>query len=394
MVAFISVIVWHGGKHNQSITVSTLGETPPGRSAAFLHTEQDTHLIWQPLDGATPLVMQSITTGSQAGILPYPDVNPTRWHVAPAENAMFHIVWEEQDGRLRSAVISASGETRRGPITLAFAATRDFTAISLTDNRLFVLWRSAGDQQFTGQIIDAAGRPGPDTPFSIPGLAGITATLDRAGLLHLGWLSSPAPNTFSFYHHTMHPESLSVESPTLLHTQDLASTQAITDMTLNLDETHGYLAWSVMTAEPANITHRAKLLAFPLGQPADTIVSDLRIPQRPAKCRPASVVVAHVPDICDLATDIGPVTSLRWLSAAPRQHHIGLLIAATYTPNGWQPGIIVLQNGAALGYRLLSPHPADAGAPVVSISTGGRIVAAWSGIDGVIPELYYTAQLE
>lgn len=389
MFAIITgLIAWYAVNHTDQPAHHPLGETSPGKTAAILPIEADTLIFWQPWDSPTPIMAQSLTTGTQTGILPYPDVDPVRWLAAPADQDAFHIIWLEQDERLRSAVVSPSGETLRGPITLDFQAMRDFSVLPHVQNQALVIWRT-GDQQITIQQLDAAGRPGVATRLAVSQVKVIAASLDRTGTLYLGWISSSAPNVYTFYYQTLKPDNPELDAPVLLHTQELPPTAAITNLVFSLDSTHAYLAWEMVTAAPTAIRQQADLLAFPLDDPSQVTHIPLQLPQYTAHCARPTTTALAVGKLCQLATSPDSAAEIRWLTAASGQAlDAALLIATSRAGQGWHPVMIVLQNGAALGYRVLSAQPADAGPPALSVSAAGQIVATWGGIDGVIPELY------
>jgi hypothetical protein len=374
--------------------VRTLGQTQAFRLAAFLQSDSDQAIIWQPFsaesDTATPLVAQPIARkGPTTGLLPYPDVMPERWQVAPASSESFHVVWRERDERLRSALIAPDGKTQRGPITLSFRAGHDFTTAALPDHSLLAVWRSPDSRQVTAQIIDPVGRPDPSTLIQLNHAEHIAVAADHAGILHFAWIEAVASGARTFYYQTTTPDSLALNAPTPIHTADLALSESIAALMLGLDHTHAYLVWSIAHADRPDI-ERVYVLAFPLGQPHHAPISELRLPQNPAPYRPlaADTSPLTLDRVRPLAAAAEPGAALRWPGVTPGQNTV-LPLAITYrTPSGWRPGVVYFQDGTPLGYQQIADHPADAGPPAVAIGHAGRVVAAWSGLAGTTPILY------
>ncbi len=339
----------------------------------------DTPLTYTPLaESETPI-----------GILPYPDVNPRRWQVAPASASAYHIVWQEQDTRLRCALISIDGTTLRGPIELATSARPDFVTLPGEAGDLLVLWINSRTAEINAVTIDSAGRPGPISSFTSQRIAHVAAARDQTGLIHAAWLTSPAPDQWTVFYQASAANLLSLDTPALLHTFTLAPGESITTLQMGLDDTHAYLFWSTTTAAQPD-TERVQVISFPLGSPAAVTFSEVRLPDH-------FTPTATLPDL-PIVGGVDPVTmppshpaELRWPRPAPGQSAALPLAAALRTADGWRPAVVYFQHGDLIGFQVIAPLPADAGPPVLLAS--GDLLAAWTGLDGVTPHLY-TAQTD
>lgn len=377
--------------------VRAQGETYAFRTAALLQSDTDQAIIWQPVsaesDAATPLIAQPIAQpGPTTGLLPYPDVMPERWQVAPASSESFHVVWLEHDERLRSALLAPYGETQRGPITLAFRAGRAFITAALPDHSLLVVWRSPDSGQVMAQIIDPAGRPDPSSTTALNQTEHIAVAVDHSGTLHFAWTEAGASGARTLYYQTATSDSLVLDAPSLIHTVELAPSESIAALLLGLDGTHAYLMWSITHADHPDI-ERVFVLAFPLGQPQHAPVSEIRIPQTPS---PYQTFAADTGPIAldrvrPLAADTELAAGLRWPLVGSGQNVV-LPLAITYrTPSGWRPGVVYFQDGTPLGYQQIADHPADAGPPAIAVDPAGQLFAAWSGLSGTTSILYSAA---
>jgi hypothetical protein len=344
---------------------------------ALIARSVDTPLAYAPLAGdQTP-----------TGILPYPDVNPRRWQVAPASASAYHIVWQEQDTRLRCALIDIDGTTVRGPIELATSARPDFVTLPGDDGDLLVIWINSRTAEINAVTIDSAGRPGPITAFPSQRITHVAAARDQTGLIHVAWLTSPAPDQWTIFYQASAANLLTLDTPALLHTFTLAPGESITALHMGLDDTHVYLFWGTTTAVQPD-TERVQVISFPLGSPAAVMLSELRLPDH-------FTPTATLPDLPYVGR-IDPVTTppshpawLRWPRPASGQSAALPLAVALRTTDGWQPAVVHFQQGDPIGFQVIAPLPADAGPPALLASDD--LLAVWTGLDGITPHLY-TAQ--
>jgi hypothetical protein len=344
-------------------------------------------LIWRPVTSPAPLAYQPLDSGRmKIGILSYSDVNPRRWQAAPAELPTYHVMWLEQDNRLRSALVDITGETVRGPIDLASGIRPDFVTSSLSDGRLLVLWTSARTAEIGTLIIDSAGRPGPIDHLPSERIAQVAAGLDRAGMVHLAWLTSPTPDNRAIYYRASSTNPVTIDAPTLLDTFTLAPSESITAFRLGLDDTHGYLFWGTTTAAQPDV-ERVRVLAFPLDSPADVTLSELVLSDRFTPSG-QNLTTLHVGRIAPLAETPSQPARLRWPRPAPGQQAFLPLAVALRTPEGWRPAVVYYQNGEALGFQIVAPLPADAGPPGLLAGQTGELVLAWTGLNNMTPHLY------
>jgi hypothetical protein len=344
-------------------------------------------LIGQPVTSPPPLAYQSLDSKRVTiGILSYSDVNPRRWQVAPADPFFYHIVWLEQDDRLRSALVSTTGETVRGPIDLVSGIRPDFVTLSLSDGQLFVLWTNARTAEIGTLIIDPAGRPGPIDNLPSERITRVAAGLDRAGTVHLAWLSSPTPDNWTIYYRASDTNPIIIDAPTLLHAFALTPGESIMAFKMGLDDTHGYLVWSTTTAAQPDVEH-VRVLAFLLDSPADVTLSELALPDRftPSGLNMTTLPVGQIDPLTETPSQ---PADLRWPRPAPGQHAVLPLAVALRTPEGWRPAVVYYRHGEALGFQIVAPLPADAGPPGLLADPSGDLVLAWTGLNNMTPHRY------
>jgi hypothetical protein len=322
------------------------------------------------------------------GILPYPDVNPRRWQVALASPSAYHVVWQEQDTRLRCALISTEGNTVRGPIELATSARPDFVTLPGEDGDLLVIWINNRTAELSAATIDSAGRPGPISSFASQRIAHVAAARDQTGLIHTAWLSSPAPDQWTISYQASVANPLALDTPVPLYTFTLAPGESITTLQMGLDDTHVYLFWSTATAAQPD-TERVQVISFPLGSPAAGTLSEVRLPDH---FTPTGTLTAlpHVGRIDPVTVPPSHPAALRWPRPAPGQSALPLAVALR-TTDGWRPAVVYFQHGDLIGFQVIAPLPADAGPPALLAS--GDLLAVWTGLDGITPHLY-TAQTD
>lgn len=390
LIVFSILTAWAAGSKLmearwQWAQITDHGATTPLNEPALL--TQPLAVIWPPVPWLEPLAFTLLDSSrSQTGLLPYSDVNPRRWQVAPADTTTYHIIWLEQNNRLRSALVNSTGETMRGPIDLAPEAQPDFETLSLSDGRLLVLWCSQRTAKISALIIDSAGRPGPITLLSPERVALLAARQDRAGLIHLTWLNSPRPDHWEIYYQTSGLNPVVVETPALLTTFTLAPGQSLAAFQMGLDETHGYIFWSIATAESPAV-EQVWALTFPLDAPAEVVIAELALPGRFTPSR-RDVTALHIGPMASLTTPPTQSAPLRWLRPASGQPAILPVAVALCTPDGWRPAIIYYRHGETLGFQVVAPLPANAGPSTLHTDLTGNLILAWSGLAGMTPHLY------
>ncbi len=296
----------------------TPGRYAPVKDRGAAASLDEPALLEQPLaliarSANTPLAYHPLTGDpTPTGILPYPDVNPRRWQAGPASPDTYHIVWQEQDNRLRCALINTSGVTVRGPIELATSARPDFVTLPGADGDLLVIWINNRTAELSAVTIDSAGRPGPISNFPSARITHIAAARDRAGLVHVAWLTSPTPDQWTISYRASSPNPLVLDAPADLHSFTLAPGESITTLQLGLDDTHVYLIWSTTTAAQPD-RERIQVISFPLGSPADGTLSDVRLP---GPLHPDTVTPTYAARRPDRSGDDIPLPSRRAALAA------------------------------------------------------------------------------
>lgn len=353
-------------------------------SASDLLADAQTAIIWQPHESDTPLVYQPVEKNSTAvGILPYTDLSPVRWQTVPAGADRFHIVWLEQDARLRSALITTTGETIRGPITLT-ARTSHFAVVPFSGERASVLWINDSAGQLASAVIDANGRPGPTTTSPAIRLDRLAARADQEEVLHVAWLTPSAPHTWTLYYQNAAAPLL--DAPVVLHSLALSAEETLLSFDLGLDHTHGYVTWSVASTRQPD-AERIFVLAFPLDQPVAGRAAELRLPDdfAPMTGIPGSDLAVGSVDTTIPGDD---AAALRWPQPAPGDHTVLPIAVAVHTTDGWRPAVAYFKNGRRVGFQVAAHFPADAGPVSVSVDQAGSLHLAWTGLNDAVPHLY------
>jgi hypothetical protein len=375
-------------KNYQWPRIQDRGGTYAMSSPAFVLTIQDQALIWRPSRADTPLTYLPLAgTGAAVPIVPYSDVEPLRWEAVPAGPSTFHLTWLERDGRLRSALLDAEGQTIRGPIELAPDARPDYVALPLPDGGSLVLWIGAGQDQLALSRIDQDGRPGSTSRPLSARIDHMAAALDRENVVHLVWLASSSPSTWVIYYQSTSATDFRVDAPEPLYTFTLTPEESVASFAIGLDGTHGYVFWSTVAAAQPDV-ERVHVLAFPLDQPANVMESDLQLPPHFSPSEDVRAADLTIGRVGQLAPAPRPSAELRWPRPAPSQHTILPVAVALRTPDGWRSGVVYCQDGSALGFQIVAALPADAGPPSISADPSGTLHLAWSGLQGSLPHLF------
>jgi hypothetical protein len=372
------------------------GSTGTLNAPAFLQTSRQTALIWQPPGAGTALVATPLDQMPiDIPILPYPDLSLRRWLAAPAESDTFHLVWADDSSRLQSALIDAEGQTVRGPVDLASDVQNDFAVLSHHTGRLLILWIDTNTQQLFASDIDDTGRPrAPGEPL-LDDVSRIAAVIDQTDTVHLVWLTYNTPDSWMVNYHTLPAGDLThaaFSEPEPLLLIPLAPNEGIASFAIGLDQTHGYLFCGLNTAARPDV-ERVYVLAFPLDRPGMSTRTELILPAEPARLDVSlsselhTGLAAALPDSPDRRAD------LRWPRPAPGQHDLLPLAITLHTTNGWRPAVVYFRDGAALGFQVAAPKPADGGSPALAIDPAGNIRLAWTGLQDLTARVYtaYTA---
>ncbi|HVO70285.1 MAG TPA: hypothetical protein VMT24_09575 [Aggregatilineaceae bacterium] len=364
------------------------GGTYAMSSPAFVLTTQDQALIWRPSGTDTPLTYLPLAgRGAAVPIVPYSDVEPLRWEAVPASLSTFHLIWRERDGRLRSALIDTGGQTIRGPIELAADAQPDFVTVPLPDGGSLVLWIAASRGQLALSRIDPDGRPG-STSRPLPAqIERIAAALDQEDVVHLAWLASSSPGTWTIYYQATSAADSRIDAPESLYTFALTPEESVASFVIGLDGTHGYIIWSTAAAAQPDLEH-VHTLTFPLGRAASGALHELQLPQHFSPSENVRAADLAIGRVGEMPSAPHLSAALRWPRPAPGQHDILPVAVALYTPDGWRPGVVYYRDGAGLGFQIVGQFPADAGPPTLSADPSGTLHLAWSGLQGSLFHLY------
>lgn len=367
------------------------GTTEALREPALLPGPDGTLVIWR--DASMPAGLLAAVPGSTAGphpIIAYPGVQPQRWTAAPAAGGSYHIAWREGDGSLHSALIAPDGATLRGPIDLGRGAHSDFAAVAHSANRLLILWIDASTAQLFGSDVDAAGRPRAFGQPILAGVSAVAASTDRAGRIHLGWLSEPEPGRRTVHYLATTPDQLTPDTlppAAALLTFTLAPQDSLTAFALGLDETHAYIFWAIASADRPDV-ERVYVLAFLLDAPHSAVLSELVLPDTFTPAGDAVASALAIGPVASLPPDLAQRGPLRWPRTTAGQHDVLPLALALRTQAGWRPAVVYFRAGTALGFQIAAPLPADAAPPALTVTPSGAIVLAWAGLDGATPRLY------
>ncbi len=355
-----------------------LGPVEPLSEAALTVAPGENAVIAPFLTTNTPLALYALGPTSTDGILPYNDVAPQAWRVFPADATTFHIIWQEQDNRLRSALIDISGQTIRGPIELD-RDIQQYDASSLPDGRVAVTWVDA-QRYLRALVVDREGRPGPVYSPLAARIDAIAATADRTGYMHWVWLTSSVPNQWMLHYQADEAPDANFDSAHDLHTFSLTYGEYLTGFRIGLDETHGYVFWSSSTIARPDIEH-AFVLSFPLVDPSRVTINPLNFPQ---DYRPASAKLEgdNVIRYLDRRTPPDGVGSVRWLRPAPEQYAILPVSLVVFEDGVWYPVMAYFQRGALLGEQRLSPRSAEGGPPAATLVSDNELIATWSELVG------------
>ena len=353
----------------------------------FLADTQQAAIIWQPRVSDTPLVYQSVEKNSTpTGILPYSDLTPIRWQTVPAGVDVFHVIWLEQDARLRSALINTTGETIRGPITLTAQASHGFATVPISGGRALVLWINDSAGQLASNVIDSDGRPGPTTTSLANRLYRFAVRMDQEEALHTAWLTPSAPHAWTIYYQASATTAPTLDVPEILHLLTLSAEEALLSFDMGLDHTHGYITWSVASTRQPD-TERVYVLAFPLDQPTTNRVMELRLPDNfaPTTNIPGSDLAIGRVDTTIPGDD---AAALRWPQPAPGQHSILPIAVAVRTTDGWRPANAYFKDGRRIGFQVAVSYPVNGGPLSLSVDQAGSLHLAWIGLNDATPHLY------
>jgi hypothetical protein len=367
--------------------VNDLGPARVFDAPAFLAYRDTTALLWRPLEPTATLVYESLEPSrARIPILPYPDVAPRRWQVAPGGPTTYHVIWQEADGRLRSALVNTDGQTARGPVELVPTAVADFETIP-AHGRLTVFWIGARDSQVGTLTLDTEGRPGMSTVSLVGQVERIAAAPDQTGAIHLIWLTSPEPGQWMVNYQRMTPETSLLDNPVQPHTFSLAPDEALASFALGLDRTHAYAIWGITTADRPD-SERVVVLSFPLDQPQTSLARELRLPQHATPSIRIVSADVSMGRIAPVSASPARPAALRWPRPLSGQRDLLPITLALKTADGWRPAVAYFQQGRSLGYQIVAPVPADAGPPALTVDPGGNLRVAWTGLRGSFPHLY------
>lgn len=355
------------------------GPAPALSDAALVNTSEDRALLWPPTGDPAPIVYTSLADSAYTtNIISYGNVHPRRWLAVPA-GEMYHLVWEETSGALRSALVHTNGDTVRGPVDLSAAIGSELVVLPTPGNQALVLWTTPGSEaQLASLVLDVDGRPGPITLHPVRRIQHLAAVRDTEQHVHLAWLTAPSPDTRAIQYHRTSGETLAVENSTTLYTLQLDQDEAIRSFAFGLDHTFGYVVSGTVNAEQPG-EEQIEIVAFPLAQPQTISHSKLVLPRTIRVAETGIESALTTGHIAVLQPD-APRAALRWPSVAPGQHDALVLTAAIKQETMWQPGVAFFQDGTLRGYQIVAKLPADAGPPLLDIAASGDLTLTWMGL--------------
>ncbi len=363
-------------------TIVDYGPTLPLSQAIVLGSETETALIWQTEDSLRTLVYTSLDAPQKNVRLQlYADGPPSAWQVVQTRTGTLQAVWQERDGRLRSALLTTDGFTLRGPVALADQAEHDFALFALNDGGAWTFWRTTSEQIASVQI-DAEGRPGPTQKYTPRHVQKLAAAGD-GGHVYLVWAEPSAPDVLTLHYATLSAlhaaEAEALSNSAALGTWKLAPTESVRTFALGMDATYGYLLLGVMDASAPH-HERVTVLSFPLGVPERVHRIPLTLAAHPTPTRALQLGTFSVPQAETLSSADAEAAPLRWPRPAVGAWDFFALALAVRRGERWQPAIVYFQNGEPRGYEVLNAPPADAAPPTLALRPDGTAVLSWAGL--------------
>lgn len=352
------------------------GVTEPMKSPAWVDIDRQPALIWRAVDADAPLSMTPFDSPeSKQPLIDYPGVDPQIWWAVRASADSFHLVWRQPDGAYHNALIASDGRTLRGPIDLPGRAKSDAILLPQTRGHAALLWHDPDSAQVVTVDLDQEGRPGPVRTLPFRHVARFSAAVDRHDRLHAAWLSAQEPDVWTVRYQFDPTADEGQPSAAELHTFSTQPGESIVAFALGLDDTHGYVAWSITNAAQPDV-ETVFVLPFSLGLLSANTPIELRVP---SKVRDDAVDSPYG-RLYRLAPDTAPFAALRWPVIASSQHSISPLVVAARLDDGWRPAVVYFQAGRLLGFQVIASHPANAGPPALAFDAEGKLYVAWPGL--------------
>lgn len=368
--------------HSDNLRIIDLGRGHAWAAPALWIAESGPALIGQSDNTLPGLIVHPLNGSSEAVILPYTDFAPQRWQVTPSHGDTFHIVWLEQDGRLRSALVQTTGQTVRGPIELSAAANSDFAILQQPDGAATVIWTAAPTHQIVAAHLDSSGRPGPIQTYpSVQGFH-LAAARERDETIFVIWLVSAEPRTWSIKLATL-DTSLSMEPPATIGTITLAPDETISTTQLGLTLTHATVIIGINRAEQPD-TEQVLLLTSPIEDPLPGGIIELRLPWGCTHEGKTGQALITVPGDTSKRADI------RWPRTVPDQRASLPVALACRTADGWNPVIVTMNGENISSLQKVAATSINASPPALTTDAGGQTILAWTGLARTTPHLFVT----
>ncbi|WP_119073068.1 hypothetical protein [Aggregatilinea lenta] len=368
----------------QAFRTRDLGASTPYTVPAFVETDNALGLVWQPqLAGGSPPLVYSPMDGDarDRALLPYPGIAPDAWQAVSAGDSAYHLIWREENGTLRSALVDTQGQTLRGPIALSFPASARFRALALPGGEALILAWEPGGSRLAAVRIDAAGRPRPFGARTFGPEQIVAAQIDADGMLHVVWVAPPSNDAAALNVASGSPNDFAAEAALPVRqigTLAVSVTDTVTSLDLGFDSTDAYILTGITTAEHPDV-QQIWLTSFPIADPAAATTSMLVLPESLPAWNPA--------DPPALSADSNQPAAQRWAGFASGAQGTLHAALAVRTQSGWQAAIVGFRAGKITAAGLLDAPAVDGGPITAAVDGEGAPWLAWTTLQGVEPHL-------
>lgn len=228
-----------------------LVNAPLAESPAVMTHEGITWLAWTAPDETEQRHYASIIAGNVAlspKILAMPALNPLAYRLFPAEEGRAHWLWLESDAtrilRLYVALVNTDLIAELAPTALSRRATRHYSAVSLPEGRVRVVWSEGnlGGETLYTSVIDGRGRVTFPVALGVNGTQSALVALDD-GRVVLYWQEES-----TLLRAILEGDSLT-QHTVLGNTPFLSSQEALIGFSASHDRAHGYVFWQGIGAD-------------------------------------------------------------------------------------------------------------------------------------------------
>lgn len=286
---------------------------------------------------------------------------------------------QEAERRLQGLVIAADGQSRSTVTPLTNAPTSDYSALSLGDGLVRVVWRGGGDAVQSLFLQDVTDRAVGFHQRELRQNAAHPALLrDAQGTVHLFWLEQFGRQAY----HAQFDDGAS--PPPLTNVQPLSALaalppgDAVESFDVAADARFAYLFWRIRAADG---TRRMVVSVGVLGSADYSPPQTLGIAVDASQTVDGGFALGTVQAAA--AAESAPVP---WALPLAGQHEV--LPAAVRSDN--RLGIALFRDGALFGYAPLVDTPPLLGAPAL-LRTDNGLALSWAEVPGTgAATLFYT----